>query len=44
MEEMVKAVFFESKEQLRKALFGEPYEATKFKMILQKMKKDLIGY
>lgn len=44
MEEMVKAGFFESKEQLRKALFGEPYEATKFKIILQKMKKDLIGY
>lgn len=44
IEEMVKAGFYESKEQMKKVLYGEPYEKTKFQQILQKMKKDLVGY
>ena len=42
--ELVKAGYFPSKEQLIKALYGEPYEITKFQMILQKLKKDLVGF
>lgn len=44
MDELVKAGFFASKEQLKKVLYGDPYEETKFQMILQKLKKDLVGY
>lgn len=44
MDELIKAGYFASKEQLKETLYGDPYEKTKFQMILQKLKKDLIGY
>lgn len=44
MDELVKAGFYKSKEQVKKVFYGEPYEKTKFQKILQKLKKDLVEY
>lgn len=44
MSELVKGGYYTSKDQLKKVLYGEPYEKTRFQKTLQKLKKDLVGY
>lgn len=44
IEELVKMGLYESEKQVKDSLFGPSYEEGKFKVIHQKMKKDLVGY